>query len=165
MACAYSQNYMATSPLTRAAPIPFKRVPSAKSQQVPASQSRYSSSGVNHEGSLVGDDFYSKKYSLSTSGRRRSVASSPTDSAAASVPHSVPTAATTTYGFAPSSAFSAPSTSALGESSFTFSRVPPPARPPKAQAGGLSRALSNADKVCLFQVSRRWARSFCPGAE
>lgn len=145
MACAYSQNYLATSPLTRAAPIPFKRVPSAKSA-VPASQSR---SGVNHEGSLVGDDFFNKKYSLSTSGRRRSVASSPTDSAAASVPHSVPTAATTTYGFAPSSAFSAPSTSALGESSFTFSRVPP-ARPPKSQAGGLSRALSNAEKVGVY---------------
>ncbi|GIL71528.1 hypothetical protein Vretimale_2620 [Volvox reticuliferus] len=143
MAAAYSvpagQGYLATSPmtLTRSTPIPFgaKRLPCGGRSTAPAptGSTRWSGAGAldGFSDGARADDCY-QRYSLSASGRRRSVASSPKTTDAKPVASSN---APVTIGFSvgESSSFADD-----GKSSF-----PRPATSTAAQRGLLSRALSN----------------------
>lgn len=151
MAATYS---LATSPLTRSTPIPFstKRVPSGRSSgalPVPGSQARLSGAGaVALDGLEGGRDDWHQRYSLSTSGRRRSVASgSPSNTGSSEAKNVVMASNNVTVGFsvgASSSAFS-------DASSFSFparsAPAGPVARPPRTGVSLLSRALSTGEKV------------------
>ncbi|GFR45575.1 hypothetical protein Agub_g6969 [Astrephomene gubernaculifera] len=141
MAAAYSlpacQGYLATSPLTRSTPIPFggKRLTSGRSS---ASQ-RPSGAGAldGFSDGARADDYY-QKYSLSASGRRRMVASSPKAAetklpAGPAASHNAPV----TFGFSvgPGDGSFSFATHASGSSAFRPQRT-----------GLLSRALSETIK-------------------
>ncbi|EFJ40309.1 hypothetical protein VOLCADRAFT_78003 [Volvox carteri f. nagariensis] len=144
MAAAYSvpagQGYLATSPLTltRSTPIPFgaKRLPNGGRSTAPAptGSTRWSGAGAmdGFSDGARADDHY-QRYSLSTSGRRRSVASSPKTADAKPVASSN---APVTFGFSVGT-----SSPFIDEGKFSF-----PSRPANcssAPRGLLSRALSN----------------------
>ncbi|KXZ51474.1 hypothetical protein GPECTOR_12g437 [Gonium pectorale] len=140
MAAAYSVPtqgfYLATSPLTRSTPIPFgtKRVSSGRSSGPAPNGSRVSGAGAL-DGFVApsAEDF--QRYSLSTSGRRRSVASSSPKDLPKSQSAAQASAPAVTFGFSVGSA------TAFSETAFGFS-----ARSigtSSAQRGLLSRALSS----------------------
>ncbi|KAG2483881.1 hypothetical protein HYH03_017275 [Edaphochlamys debaryana] len=145
MAATYAAQaaYLATSPLTRSTPIPFgtKRSVSGRST-VPATGARISGAGGTSAvadsfvESARADEFY-QRYSLSTSGRRRSVASSPSATEGARVQAQGPAPKEVTFGF------NVGTTSAFADASFTFQRPPVAPAPKPAARGLLSRALSS----------------------
>ncbi|KAG2440315.1 hypothetical protein HXX76_004422 [Chlamydomonas incerta] len=148
--------YLATSPLTRSTPIPFstKRVPSGRSSgalPVPGSQARLSGAGaVALEGLEGSRDDWHQRHSLSTSGRRRSIASgSPSNTGSAEAKNVVMASSNVTVGFSVGSSGSAFSDA----SSFSFPARPAApsgpasvARPPRTGVSLLSRALSTGEK-------------------